>query len=128
LLFADDNLLFCRATPIEWQRLAEILEVYEWASGQMLNRDKTSIFFSHNTGREAKEVILRLAEVPTTQRYDKYLGLPAMVGKSRIREFQAIKDRVSVRNINDWENKFLSLARKETLLNFESRGASDSHL
>jgi hypothetical protein len=41
LFFADDSLLLCRATPMEWQRLAEILEVYEQASHQMLNRDKT---------------------------------------------------------------------------------------
>ena len=49
LFFANDGLLFCRATPIEWNRLAKILEVYEKASGQLLNRDKTSIFFSRNT-------------------------------------------------------------------------------
>jgi hypothetical protein len=64
---------------------------------------------------EVKEVILRLVEVLATQRYDKYLGLPTLVGKSWIREFQAIKDRISKR-INDWKNKFLSIVGKEILL------------
>jgi hypothetical protein len=82
LFFADDSLLFCRATPAEWHRLEGILELYERASGQMLNRDKTSVFFSRNTDKSVKEIILRLAGVPATQRYDKYLGLPALVGKS----------------------------------------------
>jgi hypothetical protein len=85
LFFADDSLLFCRATPSEWNRLADILEVYERASGQLLNREKKSIFFSRNTCEEVKEVILRIAGIPATQRYDKYLGLPALVGKSQIR-------------------------------------------
>jgi hypothetical protein len=93
LFFVDNNLLFRRATPYKWNRLAEILEVYERASGQLLNHDKTSNFFNHNTSDEVKEVILRLAGVPATQRYDKYLGLPALVGKSCIREFQSINQR-----------------------------------
>ena len=66
LFFADDSLLFCRATPSEWNRLADILEVYERASGQLLNREKTSLFFSRNTCEEVKNVILHLAGVPTT--------------------------------------------------------------
>jgi hypothetical protein len=111
LFFADESLLFCRATPAEWHRLEGILELYERASGQMLNRDKTSVFFSRNTDDPVKEIILRLAGVLATQRYDKYLSLPALVGKSRIREFQSIKDRVRHR-VNDWKTKFLSQAGK----------------
>jgi hypothetical protein len=115
LFFADDSLLFCRASPVEWHRLEAILELYERAFGQMLNRENTSVFFSRNTCDTNKEIILRLVSVLATQRYDKYLGLPALVGKSRIREFQSIKDRVS-KCINDWKMKFLSLAGKEVLL------------
>jgi hypothetical protein len=92
-----------------------IREVYERASGQLLNREKTSIFFSRNTCEEVKEVILRIAGIPATQRYDKYLGLSALVGKSRIREFQSIKERVSKR-VNDWKTIFLSQVGKEILL------------
>jgi hypothetical protein len=53
LFFADDSLLFCEANSVEWRRLSRILEKYEAASGQKLNKDKTSIFFfSHNTNNE----------------------------------------------------------------------------
>ena len=81
----------------------------------MLNKEKTYIFFSRNTDDSTKEIILRLAGVPATQRYDKYLGLLALVGKSRIREFQSKKDRVRNR-VSDWKTKFLSQAGKEVLL------------
>ena len=53
LFFADDSLLFCRATQTECQKLQEILQVYEKASGQQLNRTKTTLFFSHNTTQAA---------------------------------------------------------------------------
>lgn len=46
LFFADDSLLFCRAIVRYWGSLTHLLEVYEKALGQQLNKEKTSIFFS----------------------------------------------------------------------------------
>jgi hypothetical protein len=46
LFFADDNLLFCKATVNDWQVLLGLLEVHEKTSRQRLNKDKTSVFFS----------------------------------------------------------------------------------
>ena len=40
LLFADDNLLFCQAIVGECQWLLDLLETYEAASGQAINRKK----------------------------------------------------------------------------------------
>jgi hypothetical protein len=63
------------------------------ASGQRFNQAKTSIFFSRNTPVDIQEEILRLSGIPSTQRYDKYLGLRALVGKSRRQAFKSIKDK-----------------------------------
>ena len=49
LLFVDDSLLFCRSSRSECQKVLEILASYESLSGQKINRDKTSIFFSKST-------------------------------------------------------------------------------
>jgi hypothetical protein len=49
LFFADDGVLFCRATSEECQVLIDILSLYEQASGQKLNTDKTILHFSANT-------------------------------------------------------------------------------
>ena len=46
LFFADDSLLFCRATMSDLLAVQDILSLYEEASGQKLNREKTNIFFS----------------------------------------------------------------------------------
>jgi hypothetical protein len=79
LFFADDSLLFCKATIHEWRVLNKVLELYEQASG---NKDKTSVFFSRNTTQEVKDLIISVVGVPASQRYDTYLGLPALVGRS----------------------------------------------
>jgi hypothetical protein len=107
LFFADDSLLFCKANSVEWRKLTKFLEKYEKASGQKLNKEKTSIFFSHNTNLEKRDEISRLTGLSATQCYEKYLGLPTMVGRSRYKAFKSIKDKVWTR-LNDWKVKFLS--------------------
>jgi hypothetical protein len=115
LFFADDSLLFYKANSVEWRRLLRILDVYEVASGQKLNMEKTSIFFSRNTSVDKREEISRLSGLQATQSYDKYLGLPTLVGKSRMKSFQSLKDRVW-KTLQNWKNNFLSQAGKEVLL------------
>ena len=44
LLFADDSLLFFDATPEMAMRVESILQKYCAASGQRINKDKSSIF------------------------------------------------------------------------------------
>jgi hypothetical protein len=45
LLFVDDSIIFCRANFEEWCNMHQLLNLYENASGQKLNSNKTSIFF-----------------------------------------------------------------------------------
>ena len=51
LLFADDSLIFCRSKIEECAKLLEILATYERASGQQINKDKTTLFFSKSTSQ-----------------------------------------------------------------------------
>ena len=115
MFFVDDGFLFCKANSVEWKRLTRILEKYEVVSGQKLNKAKTSIFFNRNTSIEKREEITRLSGIQATNRYEKYLGLPTLVGKSRSRAFKSIKDRVWSR-LQNLKVKFLSQAGKEILL------------
>jgi hypothetical protein len=85
------------------------LDKYKEASGQKLNKDKTSLFFSRNTREERKREISQLSGLQFTRSYDKYLGLPTFIGKSRVQAFKEIKDRVW-NCINNWKVKFLSQA------------------
>ena len=45
LFFVDDCLILCRSTLEEW----ELLAYYDDASGQMINKEKTTLFYSRNT-------------------------------------------------------------------------------
>jgi hypothetical protein len=115
LLFADDSLLFCRATFSEWLNLTQLLQSYEQASGQKLNADKTSLFFSKNIGMEFREFICSSAGISSTSCYEKYLGLPALVGRSKTSTFIGIQSRVR-KKLDGWKEKFLSQAGREILI------------
>ena len=57
LFFADDSLIFCKASMDECNSLQRILQVYEQAFEQQLNRAKTSLFFSSNTLGDVQQEI-----------------------------------------------------------------------
>ena len=113
--FADDNLLFCKANIFEWSHIQGLLNTYEKASGQKVNQNKTSIFFSRNTHPDTKAHILSIVEVDSTQHYEKYLGLLSLIGRSKVSSFARVKGKVWSR-IKGWKEKFLSQAGKEILL------------
>ena len=81
LFFADDSLIFSRATVKECQEIQRILQVYEASSGQKLNRSKTSLFFSRNTENATKEAIKTMFGAQLIKPHESYLGLPSLVGR-----------------------------------------------
>ena len=59
----DDSLLFCRATQNEVEVVSEMLQTYANASGQCINLEMSSVFFSSNTSTSQKQGILRILGV-----------------------------------------------------------------
>ena len=60
LFFANDSLVFCRATIQKCQYVQDLLRTYEEALGQKLNRDKTTLFFSKATPQDVQATIICL--------------------------------------------------------------------
>ena len=116
LLFADDSLLFCRATIEECRKILEILEIYEKGSGQKVNQKKnTTVFFSQSTLEATKVEIKEALGLQEMVHDDKYLGLPSLVGKKKKESFNFIKEKVW-RKLQSWERKLLSQAGWEILI------------
>ena len=57
LLFADDSMIFMQANKRSADRLACILDTYHRGLGQLVNRQKSAVFFSTNTGPEIKQIV-----------------------------------------------------------------------
>ena len=115
LLFANDSLLFCRATEQECNNILEILDIYGSFSGQQINWNKTTIFFSKLTAEGIRQHIKQALGVPEIKQYEKYLGLPSFVRRKKKASFNFIKERVW-RKLQGWEEKLLSQAGREILI------------
>ena len=93
-LNTDDSLLFCRVTVEECVNVLKNLEAYEGASGQKVNKDKTTLFFSRSTLDNIKSSIKQTLGVKEILQYEKYLGLPSLVEKGKKSSFNYIKERL----------------------------------
>uniref|UniRef100_A0A803PL05 Reverse transcriptase domain-containing protein n=1 Tax=Cannabis sativa TaxID=3483 RepID=A0A803PL05_CANSA len=115
MLFADDSYLYCRANEREATNVIRLLKIFEEASGQVVNFNKSSIFYSNNTTQNTRDHICHLMQIQAADGTSMYLGLPSLVGKNKKAILGFIKDKLQKR-VQHWEGRFLSKAGKEILL------------
>ena len=61
--------------------------LYAEASGQCINLEKSSVYFSSNVPVEQKEWIIDKLKVKEVERFDTYLGLPTLIGRRKYETF-----------------------------------------
>lgn len=115
LLFADDSLIFTRATTEDYTHLKALFDCYATASGQIFNYEKSSMFFSGQVQSSQVAAIQSIFQFNVVSKHEKYLGLPSMVGRKRNTFFKDIKLRV-LSKISNWRDKIFSSGGKETLI------------
>ena len=115
LLFTDDSLLFCQASQEEVQCITDTLQLYADSSGQCINFEKSSMYFSSNTKNGQREIVKHMLGVKEVDKFETYLGLPTLIGRSKYQTFSFLKDRVW-KKLQGWKGKMLSRAGKEILI------------
>nr|XP_027103245.1 uncharacterized protein LOC113724555 [Coffea arabica] len=115
LFFADDSLLCCKASKKEALKIKEIIQQYGQATGQVVNFDKSAMFFARNTPimirKEISEVLDNMREAQS----GKYLGLPMTIGRAKNQVFGYLKNKIHSK-LQDWKHKMLSQGGKEILI------------
>ena len=106
----DDSILFCKAGAKDSRILKQILQTYEEASGQKINTEKSSIFFSPNTSQEVKDEIFDTLGLMQDSRHTRYLGLPSFIGRSKKQVFSILKERIGQKLVTLWGASFFPKA------------------
>ncbi|GJN27805.1 hypothetical protein PR202_gb15857 [Eleusine coracana subsp. coracana] len=120
LLFADDSIIFSEASQRGADRLREILEIYHRGSGQLVNRDKSVVFFSKNSTDVMKQEVLELLQIPNEALAEKYLGLPTALGRSTKDAFEYMPTRIKGL-IGSWSGKEASCTGCEVLIKSQAQ-------
>jgi hypothetical protein len=114
LMFADDLLLFGQATDETMTVVMDVLTKFCSMSGQHVNYDKSSIFFSRNVNDTKRAALTAQSGLKETQHLGRYLGVPAIWRAPRVHDFQYLEEKVKS-ILARWKAKQLSLAGRITL-------------
>ena len=115
LLFADDTMFFTKTNPLCCATPLQILQDYEYASGQKINSAKSSISFSSKTPQEVRLMVKLQLGIDKEGGVEKYLGLPEHFGRKKKDLFSSIVDRMKQKAVS-WSSRYLSTAGKMTML------------
>ena len=102
--FAEDSVIFAKASKEYNNKILNNLELHGKALGQCINFDNINIFFSPDIHRGLKEGIARSWQTKNNVGLETYLDLPIMARRAKNWSFRSIKDRVWKR-ITGWKEK-----------------------
>jgi hypothetical protein len=114
-LFADDLIIFAKATSSEAAIIKYCLNLYCSWSGQQVNVGKSSLLFSKNISDSTVHSIKGIFPYKLTSSASYYLWLPFIIGKSKKEAFQLVLDKV-FHKIEGWRVKTLSQAGRTVLI------------
>ena len=94
LLFTDDSMLLFKARVNGVEQVSHFLKTYYMAYGQIINTNKSSIFFSKGCPQIVRDALKGHLQVPTESLRDKYLEMPTDVGQLKKGTFKYLSDHV----------------------------------
>lgn len=106
----DDNILFFKAHDHECFAINDILHVYEIASGQVVNLDKSGLFFRKNVENADVQNLRNILGMIRTLENDPYIGLPVAFDRSRAYEFRSLVQKVRDK-VHQWSNQYVLVSR-----------------
>jgi hypothetical protein len=115
LLFADDSIFFARNDGRSVDSLQRTPKLYCEGSGQKINLDKSSLFFGVHCPTAVKESVKLKLGVQSEALQETYLGMPTEVGRSPVRTFKFLINRMWQR-VNGCSDRPLSRAGSEVFL------------
>jgi hypothetical protein len=115
LLFADDTLLFFKASEGQVEIINTAIKVFERGTCQLVNTTKCSMMFRSSCSSHNKKRVLQILNVSNTTVEEKYLGLPTPGGRMNKGKFKMYEERL-VKRCSGWAEKNMSMGAKEALI------------
>ncbi|KAL3849582.1 hypothetical protein ACJIZ3_011464 [Penstemon smallii] len=115
LFYADDLIVFCRATIDDANAFSDCIDLFSNWSSELINKDKTVVHFSSNTPNSLKNQILFHLGFKECNHKEKHLGLPFCKPRSRTQAFSNLIEKLSLK-LSGWKSKCLSQAGRTVLI------------
>lgn len=115
LFFADDAILFTKATNQEFYQLQQILNSFSEALGQRINIVKSGFIGGKYLPAQRKSELANILSLQIWDNPGLYLGIPAEWGRSKTQSLAWIKEKL-LNKIQGWKSLLLNQAGKEVLI------------
>nr|POE63937.1 putative ribonuclease h protein [Quercus suber] len=115
-MYADDIILFSKATRNNADAIVKCIQKYCNWSGQSLNTSKSGVYFSKHSSHQNRRAVKHILQMKKLKKDAIYLGSPLFLSRARAKDFRHIIDKVETR-LTGWRSKCLSWAGRSTLLN-----------
>ena len=115
LFFADDLMLFTRASKIGAESIKEVLSKFCKESRQVVSAEEYRIYFSPNVPTNVREDICNLLDISETLSLGKYLGFPLNHKGAARNRYNFIVERV-IPKFFGWKAKLLSFVGRTVLI------------
>ena len=113
-MYADDIVLFSKATRMEAKAINECLDMYCKWSGQCINRSKSGTYFSNHTPRQTTRGIKQIFHMKGLKD-SIYLRAPMFLSKSPSKDFSYLQNKLEAR-LSGWRSRTLSWVDRSTLI------------
>lgn len=127
LLYADDLILFCRATMDDALIMKNSLDTFSTWSSQLPNPNKSFIHFSKNTPSLSKANILHCLSFKECSHKEMHLGLPFCIPNSKSSVFQDLIFKINSK-LTGWKSKTPSQASKSVLITSVANAIPTYHM
>lgn len=115
LTFADDTMIFAKATKNNCAYIKNIIQEYSKMSRQKVNFHKSAFQCTKNVTRRDINSLQGILEMKPVQGLDKYLGFPIINGKVDNSTFQPVIERTG-KNLAKWKANTLSKPGRVTFI------------
>ncbi|XP_072065983.1 uncharacterized protein [Arachis hypogaea] len=119
LMFANDLLLFCKATKNQVEIVMEALDIFTKASRLKVNLSKSKDQCSKNVSQRRKDILSGASSIHFTQNLGRYLGVNIDHDRDAQKMIQEVIEKIHARLAN-WKGRMLNKAGR--LCNADGRG------
>ncbi|CAN6555765.1 unnamed protein product [Malus baccata var. baccata] len=115
ILFADDTLIFIKDEEVNCRNLIHLIDEFCAASGQHVNKAKSSVCFGSNVPEEVSRHLSNILGFEMVGDPGMYLGVPAIWGRSKKAGLAYVKGRL-LDKLQGWKKSTLTQAGREILI------------
>ncbi|XP_060202654.1 uncharacterized protein LOC132631071 [Lycium barbarum] len=115
LAYADDTIIFTSSCEISLGLIMRVLAEYEAASGELINKAKSSVYLHDRVEEEIFQKVERLIGISRKEFPLIYLGCPIYYIRSKMAFYSEMLAKVRNR-LQSWKGKLLSLGGRAVLL------------